>query len=336
MQRTIPTIRAIAAAPVVIWMENSGLQTRHYVGAEELAALAVEDPLKAIPLRSLTGLIRDLCRANGPEVPTRIVQDIPDVSLTMMGPFAVPGGVAADALKAACRAVPYFSSHEHLLIDQRGDRCVARQFWAATFDPETLHYIHQYVAAVFELFAAEVEAPAFPIQSIELLPHPNLGLGHLQNRFKTRLKAGKHVLTVNYLPGTLNARVRGRLNAPKMQPELPDLQSLRGDGGLAGSVRVVVRAMLEFGQPSVSNVAKMMGVSTRTFQRLLSVENTSFSELLAGCRREAAADWVELDKGAFMELAAALGYSHQSSFTRAIRRWEGMTPTELARQNRMP
>ena len=59
----------------------------------------------------------------------------------------------------------------------------------------------------------------------------------------------------------------------------------------------------------------------------------TFAALLDGVRRERAKELVERHGVPFLQVAMALGYSSQSCFNQAFRRWTAKTPTSY-RQDR--
>lgn len=77
--------------------------------------------------------------------------------------------------------------------------------------------------------------------------------------------------------------------------------------------------------------AEMTGMSARTLQRSLTAEQTSFSAIVERVRFDAAcADLVD-ENIPLAEIALKLGYSEQSAFSRAFRRWTGTTPGQFRR-----
>jgi AraC-like DNA-binding protein len=97
------------------------------------------------------------------------------------------------------------------------------------------------------------------------------------------------------------------------------------------SVRAVMRAALASGDCTVAGTARRLGVSTRTLQRQLRDEGTSFAGLLDALRREMAGAY--LDRGLPIgEVAALLGYSGATAFHHAFRRWTGSTPRRHAKR----
>lgn len=92
---------------------------------------------------------------------------------------------------------------------------------------------------------------------------------------------------------------------------------------------------LSEGQPSLEAVARELGVSSRTLQRRLREENTSFGQVVDALRKQIAPTLLRDENLAVYEVAYLLGYSDASAFFRAFRRWHGRSPEahrQLARQ----
>jgi AraC-like DNA-binding protein len=87
-----------------------------------------------------------------------------------------------------------------------------------------------------------------------------------------------------------------------------------------------VRGALPSGQCSIERCAKKLGASVRTLQANLSEHGMRFSDILERQRIEMATSYLEQGDLALDEVAALLGYSEQSSFGRAFKRWTGSTP----------
>lgn len=105
-----------------------------------------------------------------------------------------------------------------------------------------------------------------------------------------------------------------------------DLAALGEHAQLAGRVRRLIEtAQGRF--PSQEEVAAQLNVSPRTLKRQLAQHGASYSALLDDVRRQKA--FLLLANRALMveQVADRLGYSDIANFTRAFRRWTGMTPT---------
>lgn len=88
-----------------------------------------------------------------------------------------------------------------------------------------------------------------------------------------------------------------------------------------------VSMALSGGVPALSAVARELGMSGRTLQRRLAAEGESFQSLVDEARRRLALRLLRDDPQiALTEVTFMTGFSDQSAFTRAFKRWTGETP----------
>ena len=101
---------------------------------------------------------------------------------------------------------------------------------------------------------------------------------------------------------------------------------------LINATRQEVYRQLADGEPTVEQVASRLGLAERTLQSRLRKQGSSFQEVLDGLRRSLADIYIR-DRGlSLTEIALLLGFSEQSSFTRAYRRWHGRSPAQTRQQ----
>lgn len=105
-----------------------------------------------------------------------------------------------------------------------------------------------------------------------------------------------------------------------------ELASLTDDSGLDQRVRISIAQALSEGVPSISDIASSLGMSARTLQRRLSDTGHSFQNLVDLARRELAQQLLRDTDYSLAEIAFLTGFSEQSAFTRAFKRWAGQTP----------
>jgi len=87
--------------------------------------------------------------------------------------------------------------------------------------------------------------------------------------------------------------------------------------------------LLPHGQAKIGEIAKALGVSTRTLSRLLGSEGCTFSGILDAMRLDLAKSYLREQNLPNSEVAWLLGYAEVSAFDHACRRWTGKTPTQL-------
>ncbi|MDB4974850.1 MAG: Transcriptional regulator, AraC family [Myxococcaceae bacterium] len=104
-----------------------------------------------------------------------------------------------------------------------------------------------------------------------------------------------------------------------------DLDALASTRSLVDRVRRLL-AIEEGGFRTIHEVARALHMSDRTLKRKLMVEGTSYVELLDAARKERALLLLRSPELTLEQVAEQVGYSELSNFTRAFRRWTGVTP----------
>jgi len=81
----------------------------------------------------------------------------------------------------------------------------------------------------------------------------------------------------------------------------------------------------------INQIAKITGISSRTLQRELAKQNTSYSHLLQEVRLQQALELLKNSSLKLIEIADLLGYSDASHFSRAFKKWTGFSPFDFRR-----
>lgn len=93
-------------------------------------------------------------------------------------------------------------------------------------------------------------------------------------------------------------------------------------------VAAVMIDMLPSGGITDEKVAEQLNMSVRSLQRRLKEAGTTFRTLLDAVRNDLASTYVHDPDVELVEVAFLLGFSDQSAFSRAFKRWTGNTPSE--------
>ncbi|HWY24103.1 MAG TPA: helix-turn-helix transcriptional regulator, partial [Nevskia sp.] len=98
---------------------------------------------------------------------------------------------------------------------------------------------------------------------------------------------------------------------------------------LLARVRQHILRGLRAGPVSIEAVAASLDLSERTLQRRLGECGATFNELIEGMRFELSQRYLRQDHLSLTEIGYLLGYSELSAFSRAFRRWAGVSPIEF-------
>lgn len=84
---------------------------------------------------------------------------------------------------------------------------------------------------------------------------------------------------------------------------------------------------LSAGEPTEEAAARSLGMSLRNLQRKLQEEGTTYREALQSARYEMARSYLDAGHTSVTEIAFLLGFADTGSFSRAFRRWAGLSPS---------
>ena len=101
---------------------------------------------------------------------------------------------------------------------------------------------------------------------------------------------------------------------------------------LPARLRALMIERLPDGEPTAAALAAALHLSLRSLQRKLAERGLRYEGLLDDTRRELAQAHLRDPRLSLNETAFLLGFSDASSFTRAFRRWTGLTPSAWREQ----
>lgn len=95
----------------------------------------------------------------------------------------------------------------------------------------------------------------------------------------------------------------------------------------------IIGALLSSGEKSdIDTVAVNLAVSVRNLQNKLKAEKTTFTQLIDQFRKQNAIDYLKQPDITICDIAFLLGFSEQSAFNHAFKRWTGSTPMQYRKR----
>jgi AraC-like DNA-binding protein len=289
----------------------------------------IDDPTRELSLRSYCSLFDVAARhTQNDNIGLWFGQQFPPANLGMLGYVAIYSDTLRTALANFVELFPYhqqgtlmrlgeadgllkleYSIRDARIIDRRQDAELSmgmfvnifRHCNGSSWSPEEVHFEHPAPEAWKEherafnspvYFNQPTNAILFRRETLDL-PMPN-GDSRLLMILRTSLEQ-------------LGAKMRGTVT-------------------VADQVRSVVRAKLAFGYPALETVADALRLPAWTIQRRLADSNMTYKDLVEETRRELALHYLRQPHLPLSELAFLLGYSELSAFSRAFRRWTGVSP----------
>ncbi len=125
-----------------------------------------------------------------------------------------------------------------------------------------------------------------------------------------------------YLHGSLIRQFEHAADAVNKEPKF-----------LWSDVKKAIAPRLSGRTATMADISRDLGMSTRTLSRRLREEGKTFSGVLDELRAELANYYIRIKGLPITEIAWLLGYREASAVVVAVRRWTGLSPTELRRRN---
>lgn len=326
-------VLASAATGLVEFIQQAGGDPDSILGRAGINPECLNQPTLSLDLHQYCAVFEEAARqTHDAHFGLRYGRQFKPDALGLLGYIGMSSATLGDALRNVVRAFPYHQQGSLLRLDEQGPLCrldyqvqhggirhkrqdaelslgmffnLMRHALGTRWAPEQVHFEHARPEAWYEHCKA-FDAPAFFDQPSNAL-----------------------VFQRSVLEQPMPGR-DGRLLA-LMFDNLRQLAGSAGEGaprnGLMDEARRQIRLLLESGEPNLEKLADALRLPSWTLQRRLNDEGLSFSSLLDQTRRELAS--LHLEQGvALAEITALLGYSELSAFSRAFRRWHGLSPRQ--------
>ncbi|MEQ9300083.1 MAG: AraC family transcriptional regulator ligand-binding domain-containing protein [Cyclobacteriaceae bacterium] len=102
---------------------------------------------------------------------------------------------------------------------------------------------------------------------------------------------------------------------------------------VSNDVEQLIKDALPSGIPSIHQISEHMGMSNRTLTRRLSENGLTFRDLIKKTQEELSKDLLKNSSRSASEIAFQTGFSEQSAFNRAFKRWTDQSPLDYRKNH---
>ena len=101
---------------------------------------------------------------------------------------------------------------------------------------------------------------------------------------------------------------------------------------IANDIVTLIKDALPSGIPSINQIGDHLGMSNRTLTRRLSENGVTFRDLIKKTQEGVSKQLLKESSRSIAEIAFETGFSEQSAFNRAFKRWTGLSPLEFRKK----
>lgn len=316
--QAIPLVRASSVRPVVDFLEQTGAQLSPWL---LLARSLLHDPAALLPISMAGTVFDEVERIAGRE----------DFALAAGSAVRILGFGDWGSVLASCDTVGTyfarmetagrrFNSGQRLWAEQRGDEVWLHQRFSSHLT-RGRRAVCEFAVPLHLAGLRLATGPDWRPLEIHLEGAPPGHADQLE-ALATRGVRFERPHTVIVIPAqTLSCRYPTTLEAPPPLTPAP-----MPSGTFDGSIRQMVEALIRLGSADLSVAAETTHMSERSLQRRLGECGVSFTQLLEQVRFDSAQRLLRNPAIKIVEISNELGYTDSANFTRAFRRWSGLSP----------
>lgn len=323
------TVLSVSSRAMVTACDRLGVDTEALLRAAGVSRQTLDDPDARLDASAVSALWTKAYELSGdPVLSLHAAEACPIGAYKVIDFMGANAATVGEAFRCAARYFPLINTAIQLPIDDSGD--------PVTFDILTesgptgvSRPYAEYCFAAFVLHCRGTTGVNFPVRRITFVHRTPPDTSEHERVFgcPVRFESEHNRLYMDreawQTPSTgPNAGVLQILteHADLLLEKLP-----RGPD-LAERTRRAIGERLRGGDSSLESVARDLGTSGRSLQRKLRDLGYSYHALADEVRAATARLYLEQPDIAVAEVAYLLGFSDQSTFNRAFKRWTGLTP----------
>lgn len=158
-------------------------------------------------------------------------------------------------------------------------------------------------------------------------------LSSFQNAFNCPILFDQSEYSISYKTIDLDlrtAKADASINSYLLQQVDEKTKGIKIPGSkFARDVESLIKDALPTGIPSIHHIADLMAMSNRTLTRRLSETGVTYRDLIKKTQESMAKDMLRNTPQSLGEIAFLTGFSEQSAFNRAFKKWTNQTPSEF-------
>lgn len=327
---SIPLVRTSALLPFVEFLERIGAPVERRMAEVRLPYNALSEPESLIPLNQGLLFLDRIARSEGlKDLGVLVGRQTHLPQLGAFGSLILQSLTLYDALTKISQIIHLYNSAQFIWADSWNGKARVCAAYGPNVGPGR-QYGEQYTLMLLIDCIRVAAGPAWAPTEIHLGATFWDTLGGRSPAFGGLAVSRQDVSAIVFERALLSAPIeRARLARMETgQREYDAFVSTAPALDFPASVGQLVRMFLRDGHSHITWIASAAGISVRTLQRRLAESGVDYSAMVERARFDIAVNLLKDHGRKLIDIAFDLGYADAASFTRAFRRWTGVTPSE--------
>lgn len=327
----IPLIRASILTGFVTFLEEIGAPVQRLLVTAKLPTSVLQSPESLLPLKQVCEFYEQSARTEGCENLGLLAgQKIQIEELGAFGRLLCHSPTLHDAIQTAIHMIATFSSGDRIWLTEQGNQVWLCRKFINQIDAGR-QQADQYSVMIMIHLIQLVSGYEWNPTEIHLETSKFPGLNQIETLSNTKVLFEQECTAVGF-PRSLLSLPLKNLDKYGDAQSYKDYQILLSSApatDFPGSIRQIAASLLKEGYPDVQLIAEIVGISVRSLQRQLHEADLTYSHLIEQVRFDRSVQLLSDPTVKLTDISAELGYTDAANFTRAFRRWTGVSPSDF-------
>lgn len=334
MARSISLVRVNVIFPFISYLDRFAIPKQQILQAARIPVSTLNNPENLVPLALVCQFIESIARCAGKE--TLGIEVGLNTSLGQLGAFGRlirHSFTLYELLRTAEKLVPLYCSGDNLRICCQEDKAWLYYYSFRSnnyFSQHEIHYLMMHCLNSIRLVADRDWQPS----EICLMSRENSFWHEIQLFSNTHFQFNHPKIAISFPKAYLSRPIHYCSGYDRFN-QLQDINILQLTSPALEfpvATQQVLKFLLPQGYPVIELVAEIAGMNVRSFQRRLAENGLSYSRLVEKVRFDEAINNLQDSEMKINEIALELGYRDPANFTRAFKRWTGISPQDFREQ----
>lgn len=326
----VPLVRNVLLLRFADFLDHAGAPTKRWLEQSQLSEIRFAAPDQLISQLRASEFIERAAHHEGIDTLGFLVgQKTQATNLGAYGQILGASLTLHDLLTTLERTIHLINSGEHIQLVQQPDAV-----WLQCH----LHALDRFAAPQSRFFSLMAHlnvlrlalGPDWRPPEIHLATRSHPALLQAQEFAGVKLRFGQDYNAIKIPRSLLSLKLPSAAALAKAQTQASHegLQRSAPSTDFVSSLQQLIESLLIQGYPDIDQAAFACGMSTRSLQRRLTEAGISYSKLVEKVRFDLAIGWLQDPSIKISDITAELAYTDVANFSRAFKRWTGVSPRE--------